>query len=40
MESKLMNSEKSQTFDSNRFILNLTDKTNLIKPDKHIALQP
>ena len=33
-----MNSENSQTFDPHRLLLNLTDKIDLRKKDKYIAL--
>ena len=33
-----MNSKNSKTFDSDRLLLNLTDKINLRKKDKYIDL--
>ena len=33
-----MNSENSRTSDSHRLLLNLTDKTELTRKDKYIAL--
>ena len=33
-----MNTENSKTHDSHRLLLNLTDKINLIRSDKHVAL--
>ena len=33
-----MNSEKSGTADPHKLLLNLTDKINLIRSDKYIAL--
>ena len=38
MDTILMNSEKSKTFDSHRLLLNLLDKINLKRSDKYIAL--
>ena len=33
-----MNSENSKTFDPHRILLNLTDKINLQRSDKYVAL--
>ena len=33
-----MNSENSKTYDPHRLLLNLTDKTNLKRSDKYVAL--
>ena len=38
MDTIIMNSEKSKTFDSDRPLLNLLDKINLKRKDKYIAL--
>ena len=38
MNTIFMNSENSQTFDPHRLLLNLTDKIDLRKKDKYIAL--
>ena len=34
----LINSENSKTFDPHRLLINLTDKINLKRSDKYIAL--
>ena len=33
-----MNSENSKTYDPHRLLINLTDKTNLKRSDKYVAL--
>ena len=33
-----MNSENSKTFDPHRLLLNLSDKRNVKRSDKHVAL--
>ena len=38
MNTIFMNSENSQAFDPHRLLLNLTDKIDLRKKDKYIAL--
>ena len=38
MNTKLMNSENSKTSDPHILLLNLTDKTNLKRSDKYVAL--
>ena len=38
MDTTLMNSENSKTFDPHRILLNLTDKINLQRSDKYVAL--
>ena len=38
MNTIFMNSENSKTSDPHRLLLNLTDKTDLIRQDKYIAL--
>ena len=38
MDTILINSEKSKTFESHRLLLNLLDKINLKRSDKYIAL--
>ena len=38
MNTIFMNSENSQTFDPHRLLLNFTDKIDLRKKDKYIAL--
>ena len=38
MDTIVMNSENSKTSDPQRLLLNLTDKTNLKRSDKHVAL--
>ena len=38
MDTIFMNSENSKTSDPHRLLLNLTDKINLKKSDKYIAL--
>ena len=38
MNTIFMNSENSKTSDPHRLLLNLTDKTNLGRKDKYIAL--
>ena len=38
MDTVLMNSENSKTSDPNRQLPNLTDKIDLRKKDKHVAL--
>ena len=38
MHTILMNSENSKTSDPRRLLLNITDKKNLRKKDKYIAL--
>ena len=37
MDAIFMNSGNSQTFDSQRLLFNLSDKTNLNTSDKHVA---
>ena len=39
MDTTLMNSENSKTFDPHRILLNLTDKINLQRSDKYVALE-
>ena len=38
MDTIFMNSENSKTSDPHRLLLNLTDKTNLRRSDKYVAL--
>ena len=38
MDSKFVNSGNSKTFDSDRLILNLSDKIYLKRNDKYVAL--
>ena len=38
MDTIVMNSENSKTSDSHRLLLNLTEKINLKRSDKYIAL--
>ena len=38
MDTTFMNSENSKTTDPRRLLLNLTDKINLIRTDKYVAL--
>ena len=38
MDTLLMNSENSKTSDPHRLLLNLTDKTDLRRKDKYVAL--
>ena len=38
MDTIFMNSEKSKTSDPHRLLLNLSDKINLKKSDKNVAL--
>ena len=38
MDTIFMNSKNSKTSDTNRLLLNLTDKIDLRKKDKYIAL--
>ena len=38
MDTIVMNSENSKTSDPQRLLLNLTDKTNLKRSDKHVVL--
>ena len=38
MDSVFMNSKNSKTFDPHRLLLNLTNKTDLSRKDKYIAL--
>ena len=38
MDTTFVNSENSKTSDSNRLLLNLSDKMNLNISDKHVAL--
>ena len=38
MNTILMNSESSETFDLHRLLLNLSGKTNLKRSDKYVAL--
>ena len=38
MDTKFMNSEKSKTSDFHRILLNLTDKIELRRKDKYVAL--
>ena len=38
MDTVFMNSKNSKTSDPHRLILNLTDKINLKKSDKYVAL--
>ena len=39
MNNIFMNSENSKTSDPHRLLLNLTDKTELRRKDKYIALE-
>ena len=38
MDTIFMNSENSKTFDPDRLLLNLTNKINLKRSDKYVAL--
>ena len=38
MDTTFMNSENSKTTDPHRLLLNLTDKINLRRSDKYVAL--
>ena len=38
MDTIFMNSEKSKTFDPHRLLLNLSDKIDLKRSDKYVAL--
>ena len=38
MNTISMNSENSETFDPHRILINLTDKINLKRSDKYVAL--
>ena len=38
MDTIFMNSENNKTSDPHRLLLNLTDKTNLRRSDKYVAL--
>ena len=38
MDTIFMNSENSKTSDPHRLLLNLSDKTNLKRSDKYVAL--
>ena len=38
MDTIFMNSKNSETYDSHRLLLNLSDKVNLKRSDKHVAL--
>ena len=38
MDLIFMNSKNSKTFDSHRLLLNLSDKINLKRSDKYVAL--
>ena len=38
MDTIFMNSENSKTFEPHRLLLNLSDKINLKRSDKYIAL--
>ena len=38
MDTIFTNSENCETSDTNRLFLNLTDKTNLKRNDKHVSL--
>ena len=38
MDTTFMNSEKSKTSDPHKLLLNLTDKMNLKRSDKYVAL--
>ena len=38
MDTLFMNSENSKTSDCHRLLLNLSDKINLRRSDKHVAL--
>ena len=38
MDTRFMNSENSKTSDPHRLLLNLTDKINLNRSDKYVAL--
>ena len=38
MDAIFMNSENSKTFDPHRLLLNLTDKINLKRSDKYVAV--
>ena len=37
MDTKFMNSENSKTSDTHRVLLNLSDKINLKRSDKHVV---
>ena len=38
MDTIFMNSENSKTFERHKLLLNLTDKLNLKRSDKYVAL--
>ena len=38
MNTILMNSENSKTFDPQRLLLNLSDETNIKRSDRYVAL--
>ena len=38
MDIIFMNSENSKTYDPHRLLLNLSDKINLLRKDKYVAL--
>ena len=38
MDTIFMNSENNKTFDPHRLLLNLTDKINLKRSDKYVAV--
>ena len=38
MDAIFMNSENNKTFDPHRLLLNLTDKINLKRSDKYVAV--
>ena len=38
MDTIFMNSKSSRTFDPHKILLNLTDKINLNRSDKYVAL--
>ena len=38
MDNKFMNFENSKTSDTHRVLLNLSDKINLKRSDKHVVL--
>ena len=38
MDTIFMNSKNSETYDSHKLLLNLSDKVNLKRSDKHVAL--
>ena len=38
MDTKLMNSENSKISDPHRLLLNISDKINLMRSDKYVAL--